>query len=192
MEKTPEFLVNTKEEINDSSLKELKTLVDLYLEHQEKVKDLEEELKAEKKLFNQYNQIEIPEFLLQNGLSQIKLDTGEKIIIKENISVTINNNELFFDFLITRKESDIIKTDFTFDKMATTKLNELYNFLNQFNYDYASKKDVHGQTKKKYFKELLGIGKDDIEEGLKNKKYLKKEDIESFAKVFNFFVTKIK
>ncbi len=189
---TPEFLKNKKEEIDNDSLKKLAILVNSYLKHQLKIEILEKKLKEEKKLFNDYNQTEIPQFLLKNGLSEIKLDTGEKITIKENISITIINEDLFFIFLNERKESDIIKTNFAFDRMNNDKLNSLFSFLNQFDYDYNAKKSVHSQTKTKYFKELLGIGKEDIKEGLKNKKYLRKEELELFVNIFNFYSTKIK
>jgi hypothetical protein len=59
-------------------------------------------------------------------------------------------------------------------------------------YDFDSKKDVHTQTKKKYFKELLGIDKPDIEDGLKSGKYVRKELIETFAKIFTFHKTILK
>jgi len=59
-------------------------------------------------------------------------------------------------------------------------------------FEYDIKKDVHPATKKKYFKEILGLGQEDYEEGLKSGKYLKLSDIEIFAKIFKYHFTKLK
>lgn len=190
--KSPEFLKNKKEIFDDSALNKLKLLVKSYLAHQTEIEKIEDDLKEKKKLFNEINQTSIPELLHTYGLSEIKLDTGEKIIVKEGISVSIENEKAFFSFLKDRKEDDIIKTHYDFNKMESEKLNNLFEFLDSNNYDYESKKGVHSQTLKKYIKELIGMEKDDLESGLLSEKYKKKEEIESFVKIFNFFSTKIK
>jgi len=192
MADTPEFLKKEKESINEDALEQLKGLVEVYKSREQTVKELEEELKDAKKLFNDVSQKEIPELLHTYDLSEIKLKSGEKVIVKEDISVTISDTRGFFQFLKHRNEDDLIKLQVAFGRMDSEKNTKLFAFLLEGEYEYEMKRDVHAQTKKKYFKELLGLGEDDIEEGLKSKKYLNKEEVEPFAKLFVFNVTKIK
>jgi len=190
--KAPAFLKGQKTEVQD--LKKLHDMAVRYLELENEIEELNETIAEKKKQFNHYSQEAIPQFLLKNGLSEIKLDTGEKIKIKEDISITIKNDREFFKFLRERNEDDIIKTFFSFDKMESDKLNELCKFLNDEEFGYEMKKDVHAQTKKKYFKGLLGMGadKEDYEEGLLGGEYVRKEDVDGFVKIFNYYITKVK
>ena len=192
MAKAPAFLKGQKTEVQD--LKKLHDMAVRYLELENEIEELAEAMKEKKKEFNRYSQEEIPQFLLANGLSEIRLESGEKITIKEDISITIKNDREFFKFLRGRDEDDIIKTFFSFDKMESDKLNELCRFLNDEEFGYEMKKDVHAQTKKKYFKSLLGMGQDkeDYEEGLLGGEYVRKEDVDGFAKIFNYYITKVK
>lgn len=192
MDKAPEFLKNVKENITNDALTKLKNLVELYKGYEIQIETLKIELENKKKLFNDISHTQIPELLNSFGLSEIKLDTGEKIIVKEDISVTISDDKRFFQFLKDRDEDDIIKLAFFFPKMESEKIEALYNYLVKQNYEYESEKSVHAQTRKKYFKELLGIGKPDLEQGLKSGKYIVKEIITNFVKIFTYHITKIK
>jgi len=190
--RAPDFLKNKKEELNDASLMELKKLVDKFKKAQQETEELEEKLKQKKKEFNHFSLDLIPEFLLAAGLSEVKLASGEKVIIKEGISITIKDQELFHKFLEDRDELDILKTQFDFGRIEDEKLENLFAWLMAEDYEYNVKKDVHAQTKAKYFRELLGVGASDYEEGLEKGTYLKKEDVEIFASVFTFHTTKLK
>jgi len=190
----PEFLDTKEGEHIDMTaiLNELQNMVDNYLILNNDIKVLEEKLKEKKECFNKISMEDIPMFLLQHNLSEIRLASGQKVIVKEDISVTVKDQEKFFKFLENRNEADIIKTNFLFDKMNKDKYNTLFNFLNEQSYLYTVKKDVHAQTKKKYFKELLGIGKEDYEDGIKTGKYLKVSTVIDFTNIYNYFKTKIK
>ena len=193
MAKAPAFLKGQKEE-EVQDLDKLHKMAVRYLELEKEINELTEKIKEAKSTLNTYSQELIPQFLLSNGLSEIRLETGEKITIKEDISITIKDDNAFFKFLRERKEDDIIKTFFQFDRMKPDKLNALFTFLDNEEYEFEAKKDVHAQTKKKYFKGLLGMGQDkeDYEEGLKGGEYVKKEAIDRFVKIFNYYITKIK
>lgn len=186
--KTPEFLKNKEEEMQDGDLQELKKLVDKFKKLESEITLEEDKVKNLKQEFNHYSLELIPQFLLANGLSEIKLKSGEKITIKEEISVTIKDDVLFHLFLEGRDESDILKTQFNFGQMEQESLEDLFAYLLANDYEYDVKKAVHAQTQKKYFKELLGVGKTDFEEG----KYLAREDVEMFAKIFTYHITKVK
>jgi len=197
-EKMPDFLdsVNEQESLNDDSLDRLKAMAESYFLLSDDIAEIEKKLEAKKELFKTLTQEEIPDLLAQKGLSEIKLDTGEKIKVTNDLSVSIPEEKQgdFFAFLKKRNEEDIIKMQVHFDRMKSEKLQKLISFLNSEHYDYDSKRDVHPQTKKKYFKELLGlhVDADDRAHGIKEKRYLRPQDIEDFASVFQFRKTKIK
>lgn len=196
-EAMPSYLEQDSEEVLGSdSLDRLKSMSDNYFLLSEDIAAIEAQLKARKEQFRELTEKEIPEFLAQKGLSEIKLVSGEKIKVSDDLSVSISEEHKndFFNFLKKRNEEDIIKMQVSFDRMASEKLQKLIAFLNSEHYDYDAKRDVHAQTRKKYFKELLGfhVDEDDRIRGIQNGRYLRITDIEDFANVFQLKKTKIK
>ena len=193
---TPEFLMKdvTPGPIEADTLEQLKAYVDLYKEQEAAIKEAEAMLKEMKKSFTKTSQEHIPELLLSHGLTDIKLVTGEKIEVTEGISVTVEDNDKFFQFLKERDEDDIIKMQVAFSRMESEAITALLAYLFEHDYDYEVKRDVAGQTKKKYFKELLGLGidEDEYKEGIEAEKYMRQEDLKDFAKLFVYHTTKIK
>lgn len=191
---TPDFLKTTEDSIEASELSRLQHLVKEYQDREAMVKDLEEELKHAKEAFNVIAQQEIPNILNQYGIGDIRLASGDKISVKQELSVSVKADKLleFYKFLEDRGDTDIIKLMFQFRRMPEEKMQDLFTFLNEYGYDYEYEKGVHPQTLKKYFKELLGIGQDDQEEGIRLKRYLKPSDVNSFATFFVYYTTKIK
>ena len=192
MSDTPDFLKNQKAGMTQDALKELQELVALFKRQNAEVDELEEQLKNAKKRFNQTSQEAIPTLLHSHGLSEIRLMSGEKIFVKEDLSVTITDEQKFFDWLEFRGEDDIIKLQLHFDRTESDKLSKLFAWLLDNEFDYEMHQGVHGQTKKKYFKEVLGLGQDDYEEGLEDGRYVKEEKVNIFAKIFKFNKTTIK
>lgn len=197
MKETPKFLrVVEPEPMAENALERLAMLVDRYQKLEASIKDVEIELVAKKALFQVISQEEIPTLLSMFGLSEIKLKDGRKVIVKQDASVSVpaDKEDAFFAFLRERKEEDIIKLHFHFSRMHMEKMKALFTFLTMGEYDYSSERNVHSQTLKKYFKELLGIGVDAAEQarGVAEGRYLRKEAITDVANVFTFFHTKIK
>ena len=190
------FRNDKPDELNADSLQRLKNLADSYFLIEKEVNEAEEYFKERKGLFNKLCQETIPDFLGQYGLSDIKLKSGEKIKVKEDLSVSISeeNKPKFFAFLKERNEDDIIKMQIHFDRMPSKKLQNLISFLNKEKFGYDSKRDVHSATRKKYFKELFGlhVDEDDRKVGIENNRYLRMQDVEEFANVFQIRKTKIK
>lgn len=193
MNSTPDFLLDKEiEPIDDSALGNLKTACDTHKKLSAEIAEDEAELKAKKAILKNVEQETIPHLLLTHGLSRIKLASGEEVTIKEDISVTVSNFVGFMAWLKKRNEMDIVKIQVAFDKMPEAKAERLFDFLGEHEYMYDSKRDVHAQTKKKYFRTLLGVGQPDKEQGILTARYQRKEAIEHFAKIFTFWHTKIK
>ena len=156
MENTPEFLQNESAQprLEGGNLEELYALVLRYKELAEDIADREEELKVLKKSFNAVSQSGIPEFLGRFGLSEIKLSSGEKLMIKDDVSVTVKDQEAFYEYLKDTDQFDIVK-----DKV--TILNappELREMLVDQEVDFEASRSVHSGTLKKLFRLQMEAG----------------------------------
>jgi hypothetical protein len=194
-EQSPLFIPDDEPEvIQDGELARLKGLVDIYESLSKDIDALNDKLKLKKTALDHIAQTDIPTLLHQHGLSELRLDNGKKVIVKRELSVTVPEEikPKFYSWLTSRKEDDIIKVQMAFDRMAPEKLQDLYTFLNGYEYAYESTRGVHHKTLQKYFKELLGIGDENQAQGITDGKYLRIEDIKDIANVFVYYDTKIK
>ena len=189
-----DFLKDDEEKVEDSALKRLSSLTDAYRTLESNIAAIEAELKAQKEAFNQISQVEIPNLVNQYGLSELRINDKTKIIIKQDVSVSVPEVTRgdFFRFLEDRGESDIIKLMISLPRTPDEKMNQLLEFLTNYEYEFDAEQNVHPMTLKKYFKELLGIGAEDQESGIARGKYLRIQDIEEFAKVYVYWTTKLK
>jgi hypothetical protein len=192
----PDFLREAQEELTleEDALLKLRELVTEFQLQEGRIEDLELDLKEQKERMRQIGQVAIPNLMLQHGLSEVRLKSGKKVIVKEQVSVSVPTvkEEAFFKFLKERHEEDIVKLHFHFDRMPEEQMKALFEFLTEREYAYDSDRGVHPQTLKKYFKELLGVGDENQSVGIAEGKYMRKEELEQIANVFTFFDTKIK
>lgn len=166
---TPDFLKEKKAEdagtITEDVMQELSALVTATDEAQKRVDAIEAKLKDEKQVLNDLRFNQLPTFLLTHGISEMKLTDGRKVTIKEDISVAVKDNIAFRKFLIERGEDDIIKVNYNVGRVGSANAQKIADFLFDNDIDYDVKEDIHHQTKKKYFKELIAdIGRDELPE----------------------------
>jgi len=140
--------------ISQSELTHLSELVEKQLTYEDEIELLEEKLEAKKKQYNEVRQTEIPDFLKQFGISEIKLTNGKKVKIKEDVSVTIKNEKAFYKFLRERHDDAIIKNVLEMESPPTELMDELMERGFLFSYD----EKIHGQTLKAYFRTFLEVG----------------------------------
>jgi len=191
---TPDFLLEKKAEDENFDLLKLTEMVGHMLQLEEDLKEREEKTKELQAIWNELNQTKIPEFMKAAGLKKIQLDSGETVIVKSDISITIKDKSVFYEFLGRRNESEIIKTKFNFDKMNDDRLLQLYEYLLDNEYEYEAEKSVHAATAKSYFKNLLGLNLNEAayKRGLDAGRVLKQDDIKDVAKIFEYYKTQIK
>ena len=140
--------------ISRGELSHLSKLVKEQLKCEDEIEKLEEELKDKKKEYNQIRQNEIPDFLNQFGISEIKLANGKKVTIKNEVSVTIKDEEAFFKFLEKRHDDSIIKNMLEMEDPSDKLIKELI----KRGFIFAYNKKIHGQTLKAYFRTFLEVG----------------------------------
>ncbi len=193
MREKPDFIKD--EVVHEDSLDELSALVQQQLQLESQIKEVEGTLDVLKKAHRKVSGEEIPNVLLSRGLSSIKLATGEKVDVREDVSVTVKDHNAFFEFLRERKEDGIIKMMFSFDRMPPEKLDALLELLQENGYQFDFDVNVHPNTRKKYFKILIGLEEDDDEERLKgfsSGKYIRVADLPDWCSVFVIYKTRIK
>lgn len=176
---TPDFLKNApKENIDEYSVEDLETLVKAYESAADKVAQVEALLKVEKEILNDISHNQIPNFLLSHGISEMKLSSGKKVTVKEDISVSIKDMAMFKKFLADRDELDIVKTTFLFKRMSGLQISAVSSAINELDLEYDLDESIHPQTKKAYIKALI--------------KDIGRENVPEFVGIFDLRSTKIK
>ena len=191
---TPDFLIDNSVSDTTCDLRRLADLVAQYKQYQDAVATAEETLKLMKANFARISGEEIPAFLAQAGLTEVKLHDGSRVTVTEGISVTVKDQDRFSKFLAERGEESIIKSSFNCEKLDAAERSAITSVLSTMGIAYTTDDKVHPQTLKKYFRELFGVGKqpDQIENGIQKGEILPREKVEEFAQVYNYFETKIK
>lgn len=190
MEETPEFMKNSEEDLKSEAeskdLFELKAMIQDLNELDYKIEQKEEEIKGLRKKRNSLGQEHIPDFINQRGLSEMRLKDGRKVIITEDISVTIKDEPMFHKFLKERGDDDIIKTQLSMKKLTSPESLKIVNLVDELSIDYEIKESVNSSTRAAYFRSLLGYGKKN------NSPSMSLEDIPDYIRVFTYKNTQIK
>lgn len=158
-----DFEKDAKEVIpTDQALFHLSELVQLLLDSEQRVKELEDRLKEEKNTLRTLSETRIPDKLLEMGLSQITLATGEKVTVSPFYSCTIKeeNKEAAFQWLRDNNYGDIVKyavvANFKGDEAKT--LDQLREFMAKEGIPFDEKEGIHAQTLKAWAKEVSEAG----------------------------------
>jgi hypothetical protein len=147
--------------IQNQQLKEISSLVDQMLSTQSRVLLIEQQLEEAQKKLRNLSENMIPEAMMAVGMSEFKMDTGEKVSVTKFYSASITS-ELAFDWLREQGHGDIIKNKVTceFDKGKDDLANEVAQMLVQKGIQPEQKISVHPQTLKSFVKEKMEAGQE--------------------------------
>lgn len=175
------------------SLQRLNTLVNKYKEQQETIERLEEQLSQAKTAFFKTAKEDIPNLLMQNGLSEIKLPSGEKVSVKMEVVPTITNMEEFAQFLTERGEGSILKTQMELGKLDPSIVNSIRKMLVEKLDLYPDiKQTVHPMTLKKYIKELCLLNDSNPMFDENDDTHIPLQNLPKCVSAFTFYNTSIK
>lgn len=195
--KAPDFLARAQEadaqEAAEVNLSEVTEKVRELKKARAEVERIEGELKTAKEVERDLSSVQIPQLVNAAGLSELRLASGEKVKVKEDVSVSVppEKQNAFYAWLKERDEEDIIKLHIAFSRMAPEKQRDLIEFLTLYEYEFEMQKGVHPSTLAKYFRELLGAGDPEKSVGIAEGRYKRKEDVEPIANVFMLYKTTI-
>lgn len=175
------------------SLQRLNTLVNKYKEQQETIERLEEQLSQAKTAFFKTAKEDIPNLLMQNGLSEIKLPSGEKVSVKMEVAPTIINMEEFAQFLTERGDGSILKTQMELGKLDPSIVNSIRKMLVEKLDLYPDiKQTVHPMTLKKYIKELCLLNDSNPTFDENDDTHIPLQNLPKCVSAFTFYNTSIK
>lgn len=151
---------------SNQEISEIAALAALQLCRVELVKDLEDKLKIAQADLRQTQEVDLPNAMHQAGVSEIKLPSGEKISVKEDIYASLPRDERFYeamDWLRDNGFGDVIKNEVKvlFGKGEDDLSKEAVQILKSNGFDnVAVALTVHAQTLKALVREQLAKGGD--------------------------------
>jgi Asp-tRNA(Asn)/Glu-tRNA(Gln) amidotransferase C subunit len=151
---------------SNAEVTEIAALARLQLDRQQKVEQLEQELKDWQASLRQVQEVDLPNAMQQAGVSEIKLPTGEKITIKDDVYASIPKDERYdqaMGWLRDHGFGDVIKNEVkvAFGKGEEDQAVALMKELNINGWkNYTNAVTVHSSTLKALIREQLAKGSD--------------------------------
>ena len=149
-------------DVNDEQLQRVAALCRRQIDQEDRVKQLDNELKEAKKTLNRTSMELLPLAMEEIGLTGFELDSGEKVTTEAGVTASISakNKESAFTWLRENDHDTIIKNNVVvnFGKGEDTQAT---SFLAQCEADghvVDHKETVHSQTLKAFIKEQLADG----------------------------------
>jgi CRISPR/Cas system CMR-associated protein Cmr1 (group 7 of RAMP superfamily) len=135
----------------------LSRLADLAFKQRE-LENRIEELQAEMKVLNEelgaVSQKDIPELMQEIGIKEFKLTNGLKVSVRPHFSGKVLGEGLF-DWMEANGFADIVKTELVIKSRRTDEdiLQPVYELLTQIGIDFTDKDSIHYQTLGAWIKE---------------------------------------
>lgn len=145
-----------------SSLEAISLYAHALVEKREEATNMEVALKEKKEEIRKLEQELLPNAMLSVGLESIKLASGEKVEVKEELSCSVKDYAKLYDFLEEQGDDALMKTSIEIGKLPQNILDMILRELkNTYDLDCTSKLYIHPSTLKAYFKRLCGVGSDE-------------------------------
>lgn len=149
-------------QVTDGNIKVVADLVRQQLVLEQRVEDLEAELKRAQQDLAKVAQELLPEALAEHGLSELKMDDGSKITVSQFIQAHISKEkqEEAFDWLREHDFDDLIKNvvSLEFGKGEDEHARDVMETLTNRGYWPQNKQSVHPSTLKAFVKEQVEKG----------------------------------
>lgn len=155
-------LATSVEKLDQQGLTSVAVLARKIRGQEELVKDLDEKLKAEKKLLLKLTDEDMPAMLAEIGISSLSLDDGSKVEVKQTYgaSILVDNRPRAYEWLRDNGYDDIIKNTVAcqFGRGEDDLANAFAAFAQQQGYVPEQKTEIHPQTLRAFVKERVEEG----------------------------------
>ena len=161
-----EMLEDSKDMLDNVEVTDIAQQCVLLKNKEDEISELEDKLKAKKAEADDISSRVIPELLLEQGLSEIKLADGSKVSVKKEFRATLKKDELAresaYQWLRDQKLGDIIKNNVfvTFGKGEDDKAKQLLNLAAENGFTPQQKSDVAWNTLTALYEERVKAGLD--------------------------------
>jgi hypothetical protein len=148
----------------NKELQDIKTLVRFVQGLEQEIAQEEASLKEKKARLDFFKLDAIPEYILSLGLSEVKLDSGERITVKTNYfgNISEERREAAHKWLREHQSGSLIKqgVDLMFTDSTEHQLDQalLINFLKENSIEYKKSETVHPQSLKSFIREQMEAG----------------------------------
>ena len=177
------FLV--EEEVTEDVLSTIAKQAQLLLDMRKDIVMMEESLAMLQKEEKVLSQEDIPALLLEQGVTSITLETGEKIEVVEEVYATLVKDPFkrnkVLRWIAENGGAAMIKKELVVEEPE----NSILDFLNEKEIPYKTTKGVHHSTLRAWWRSKLGMAKGSLQE-------IELGDITKEASVFIYKKTKIK
>lgn len=147
----------------DDSLKVVADLAAKQVQLEKEIEDLEAQLKEKTEALSQVQEKDLPEAMMECGISEFKLVDGSKITVKPYYQANPPKEkyEEAMQWLRDNGHGDLIKNDVTvsFSKGEDDRAGDFKRFLTDNGTSYTDKTGVHPQTFKAFVREQVETGK---------------------------------
>lgn len=145
-----------------SDLQRLKILCDILDKQEAAVKEAEENLKAAKKAFDKTRLEDLPDLMIEVGMTKMVTENGDTIELKEEVSTSITqaHKPAALAWLQSHNFGGIIKTKVIseFGKDERDEALECAQELMNKHFNVKFDEGVHPSTLKSFIKERLAVG----------------------------------
>lgn len=150
-------------EVDDSQLSKISKLANQQLELEHEIALIEEQLKMLKQEHKQVSQTDIPEAMAEVGMSEFKLQDGDKVTVQPYYSASIPKDRIneALDWLRDNNHEDLIKNTVSVDfgRGEDDRADTLRESLQSTGLSYTDKTGVHSSTLRAFVREQVEAGK---------------------------------
>jgi hypothetical protein len=176
-----DHLFDEQQTVSQDSLKTLSKFCMDYKNLEQDIERLEENLKAKKQTLEDISRVQIPSILNQVGLSELRLSSGEKLIVKDKLKASIPDKNYIMAYRsMIKEEGGDEQAEQKVDSLFKSKVilenpsDDVLSLLIEKEIAYEMKREIHYQTLNKYCREKLEQGKT-IPEGISAFQYQETE-----------------
>ena len=159
-----ETLATSVEKLDQQGLTSVAALARQIRDKEDRIKSLEDDLKAEKKALLKLTDEDMPAMLAEIGISSFSLDDGSQVEVKQTYgaSILVNNRPQAYEWLRDHGYDDIIKNTVLcqFGRGEDDLASSFAAFAKQQGYVPEQKTEIHPQTLRAFVKERVEEGED--------------------------------
>ena len=157
-----ETLASSVEKVDQQGLTSVAALARQIRDKEERIQNLEEKLKDEKKSLLKLTDEEMPAMLAEIGISSFSLDDGSTVEVKQTYgaSILMDNRPAAYEWLRDNGYDDIIKNTVLcqFGRREDDQASAFAAFAQQQGYVPEQKTEIHPQTLRAFVKERVEEG----------------------------------
>ena len=150
--------------VTDDALKSVRSIALQMQNTQQKVSQLEEDLKREKESLRKLSDEDLPSKLQEIGIVNFELDDGSVVQVKENISAHIKeeNRVAAYEWLRDHGLDDIIKNTVVcnFGREEDDKASDFFAFAKKEGFEPQQNSSIHPSTLKAFAKDRIAQGEE--------------------------------